>query len=345
MSTMQTSQTLSAIKEVIGSQALGTIMNQVIIRNPQTETALLGMLEAEVNNLVSGAGLSEEQGVRFSTVLQAIKSPERAEILATSGDVRTDKLTQNIGIFTSAMNQQAQTDDVVEGGWANGSLTYAQMGIAHLTKPENIHIVTKGFNNSGHTRNLNKLEQLNPQLAQEVGQRVQTVAVKDLTSLLRTQKSKYVKYDTSQKKFVPFSREEIQNSSPTQTRMGAINSGLNSANTFVTELNTALSVAVAHAKYDPVSAKIEPTKIKDYFVKMGQISSGTDYLKGEKLSEINLKETPASISEVSKFFKPSNQEFNIQATAIEEKARTARTGLLRRISFQSQVFPDATEQN
>lgn len=341
MSTMETTQFLTSLKDVLGSEALGTIMSQVIINNPETEQALAGMIESEVNNLVRGGGLTDQQGLRISTVLEAMKSPEQAEILAAQGSVRTDKLTQNIGIFNKAMNQSDLNDDTVQGTWANSSLTYAQMGIAHLNKPENVHAVTKGFDNMGHTRNLAKLENLNPQLAQEVGQRVQTVAVKDLTGLMRSQESQYVRYDPGQRKFIPLTPQEIQSASDGQLRGGAITGISAKASAFAKKMNISLNVAAAHSKYDPASSKVSGPDIRNYFVFQAQAASGTDYMKGEKLPAIDLKDTPASVSEVAKFFKPTAQVFGAEASRIESVARERRTALLkgegnkvRRISFQ-----------
>lgn len=346
MDAMQTTRTLSLLKDTIGSQALGSLMSNAIASNGSISGSLYDMVTEELGSLITETGETEKT-VRLRHLMQVTKDPRASVKLSTNEDVRTTQITGVVLDVKKAMDSGSgpvQENQLEK--YRNLSLNLANMTIEKINKPENLKIVMDSFLQSGHTKNLKVMKDNNSTNAKAVGKNIAVAAtssiMKTMDAIRNTGEGKLIQYNTELNKFEVLeamtSEQRREENIKLKSGGGGVGTprqnvnDLKKAGELVDVLNTSLDVAIAHKEYDEdFSSFKSDSQLKAYLVSVGQTQAGINVIRDGTLNLPKAPPSSSSVAEARQFIPSRKGTQNRMVSKLQAKIASERQESIQRM--------------
>ena len=346
MDAMQTTRTLSLLKDTIGSQALGSLMANAIASNGGMSGILYDMVTKELDSLITQTGETEKT-VRLRHLIQMTKDPKASVKLSTNEDVRTTQITGVVLDVKKAMDSGSGSirENQLEK-YKNLSLNLINMTIEKINKPENLKIVMDSFLQSGHTKNLKVMKDNNSTNAKAVGKNIAVAAtssiMKTMDAIRNTGEGKLIQYNTELNKFEVLeamtSEQRREENIKLKSGGGGVGTprqnvnDLKKAGELVDVLNTSLDVAIAHKEYDEdFSSFKSDSQLKAYLVSVGQTQAGINVIRDGTLNLPKAPPSSSSVAEARQFIPSRKGTQNRKVSKLQRTIASERQESIQRL--------------
>jgi hypothetical protein len=365
LNSLQSFALINTLRKAIGPAALGVLVQQAIL-TLEGGAGMNQLIEALGQELNTSFGISDDNKMDARQMLSLLTSPDAAEKLADDPDFRRDEAIRYLDAIVTAMNRTATGVSILDTGYAAAMSNLVVLTDKFISKPENLSHVLEGLNKQGHLINLKALNEANSERAGLIGDRINTVAFKSLSTALADMELRGVfggEYSIPEKRGGNFAeyvngkfqirelREVRKPGHPAGERRGE-EPGSRDIITrekppdhivaAVALANLALDVAVKHREYNPavIGTNATEAQVRDFMVNAGQILTTTDYTKGVPLDLSPFKTVGAATNAMTNRLPPSNRAFRENAAQLEEVVRKSNRALLTaRLKGKQRTIP------